>query len=272
MIHGARDWISGGVATENDLDDHHIVPQSWGKKHLQAKAIDTILNRTPLSADTNRNIISDRLPNEYLPEWIAKNGESEVRMILERHYISPTAFDVLMRQDFGPDDYEDFISERQRTIQAAIEELLIKQRLDLAPDLRALDGDIEAVELALRGLVENLIGDDWNITPQHVQQKISERIQSAAKRNAAFDTERYETLSGRLEYADLRELQDIITSKVLWKKFESTFAQKEALNTKFSQLAGLRNSIRHSRAADEITTMEGGAAIKWFKKVMSLNG
>jgi len=272
VIHGARDWITGGVATENDLDDHHIVPQSWGKKHLQAKAIDTILNRTPLSADTNRNIISDRLPNEYLPEWIAKNGESEVRMILERHYISPTAFDVLMRQDFGPDDYEDFISERQRTIQAAIEELLIKQRLDLAPDLRALDGDIEAVELALRGLVENLIGDDWDITPQHVQQKISERIQSAAKRNAAFDTERYETLSGRLEYADLRELQDIITSKVLWKKFESTFAQKEALNTKFSQLAGLRNSIRHSRAADEITTMEGGAAIKWFKKVMSLNG
>ena len=271
VIQGARDWITGGVARGDDLDDHHIVPQSWGKKNLAPKAVDTILNRTPLSADTNRNIISDRLPNEYLPEWVAKNGESEVRVILESHYISPTAFDILMRQNFGPDDYEAFISERQRTIQAAIEELLIKQRLDLAPDLRALDAAIEGIELSLRKLVEVKIGEDWSNVPQHVQQKISDRIQSAAKRNAAFDTEYYQTVTGQLEYSDMRELQDIITAKTLWPKFESTFAQKEALNTKFGQLAGLRNSIRHSRAADEITTMEGGAAIKWFKKVMPLN-
>ena len=271
VIQGARDWITGGVARGDDLDDHHIVPQSWGKKNLTPKAVDTILNKTPLSADTNRNIISDRLPNAYLPEWIAKNGESEVRLILESHYISPTAFDILMRKDFGPDDYEAFISERQRTIQAAIEELLIKQRLDLALNLRELDSDIEGIEFGLRDLVEEKIGDDWASVPQHVQQKTVERIQSAAKRNAAFDTEHYQTISGRLEYSDMRELQDIITAKVLWSKFESTFAQKEALNTKFAQLAELRNSIRHSRAADEITTMEGGAAIKWFKKVMSLD-
>lgn len=271
VIQGARDWITGGVARGDDLDDHHIVPQSWGKKNLPAKAVDTILNRTPLSADTNRNIISDKLPNEYLPEWIAKNGESEVRLILESHYISPTAFDILMRREFGPDDYEAFISERQRTIQAAIEELLIKQRLDLAPDLRELDAAIENIELGLRKLVELEIGNDWSSVPQHVQQKTSGRIQSAAKRNAAFDTEHYQTTAGQLEYADMRELQDVITSKILWPKFEITFAQKEALNTKFGQLAGLRNSIRHSRAADEITTMEGGAAIKWFKKVMKLD-
>ena len=271
VIQGARDWITGGVAREDDLDDHHIVPQSWGKKNLAPKAVDTILNRTPLSADTNRNIIRDRLPNAYLPEWIEKNGENEVRLILESHYISPTAFDILMRSDFGPDDYEAFISERQRTIQAAIEDLLIKQRLDLAPDLRDLDAEIEHIELALRKLIENKIGQDWQSVPQHVQQKTADRIQAAAKRNAAFDSEYYQSVSGQLEYTDMRELQDIITSKLLWPKFQDTFVQKEALNTKFGQLAGLRNSIRHSRAADEITTMEGGAAIKWFKKVMSLD-
>jgi len=149
--------------------------------------------------------------------------------------------------------------------------LLIKQRLDLAPDLRTLDAAIEGIELSLRKLVQVKIGEDWSNVPQHVQQKISDRIQSAAKRNAAFDTEYYQTVAGQLEYSDMRELQDIITAKTLWPRFESTFAQKEALNTKFGQLAGLRNSIRHSRAADEITTMEGGAAIKWFKKVMPLN-
>jgi len=271
VIQGARDWITGAVAREDDLDDHHIVPQSWGKKHLTGKAVDTILNRTPLSSDTNRNIISDRLPNEYLPEWIEKNGEAEVRTILESHFISPAAFDILMRPEFGPDDFEAFISERQRTIHAAIEELLIKQRLDLAPDLRRLDSEIEGIELSLRHLIADSIGEDWTIAPQHVQQKTAERIKNAAKRNAAFDTDRYSTVAGHLEYADLRELQDTLTAKTLWPKFEGTFLQKEALNTKFAQLSGLRNSIRHSRSADEITTMEGEAAIKWFRKVMNLN-
>jgi hypothetical protein len=271
VIQGARDWITGAVAREDDLDDHHIVPQSWGKKHLAGKAVDTILNRTALSSDTNRNIIRDRLPNEYLPEWIEKNGEAEVRTILESHFISPAAFDILMRLEFGHDDFEAFISERQRTIHAAIEELLIKQRLDLAPDLRRLDSEIEGIELSLRHLIANSIGEDWTIAPQHVQQKTAERIKSAAKRNAAFDTDRYSTVAGQLEYADLRELQDTLTAKTLWSKFESTFLQKEALNNKFAQLSGLRNSIRHSRSADEITTMEGEAAIKWFKKVMKLD-
>lgn len=271
VIQGARDWITGAVAREDDLDDHHIVPQSWGKKHLTDKAVDTILNRTPLSSDTNRNIIRDRLPNEYLPEWIEKNGEAEVRSILESHFISPVAFDILMRSEFAPDDFEAFISERQRTIHAAIEELLIKQRLDLAPDLRRLDSKIEGIELSLRHLIADSIGDDWSVTPQHVQQKTAERIKGAAKRNAAFDMDRYSTVAGQLEYADLRELQDTLTAKTLWSKFEDVFLQKEALNTKFAQLSDLRNSIRHSRAADEITTMEGEAAIKWFMKVMNLN-
>ena len=232
VIQGARDWITGAVAREDDLDDHHIVPQSWGKKHLTGKAVDTILNRTPLSSDTKRNIISDRLPNEYLPEWIEKNDETEVRTILESHFISPAAFDILMRPEFGPDDFEAFISERQRTIHAAIEELLIKQRLDLAPDLRRLDSEIEGIELSLRHLIADSIGEDWTIIPQHVQQNTAWRIKSAAKRNAAFDTDRYSTVAGQLEYADLRELQDTLTAKTLWSKFEVTFLQKEELNTR----------------------------------------
>ena len=67
----------------------------------------------------------------------------------------------------------------------------------------------------------------------------------------------------------LRELQDAITSKALWSLFEPRFANKEALATKFDQLAELRNGIRHSRAVSEIVRKEGEAAILWFKQVLT---
>lgn len=97
--------------------------------------------------------------------------------------------------------------------------------------------------------------------------KIDERLQTAAKKNAALDSERYATLAGKLEYADLRELQDTITNKTLWPCFEGRFANKETLSKRFGQLADLRNGIRHSRTVDEITRKEGEAAILWFEQV-----
>ncbi len=150
VLQGARDWMTGDVPQHGDLDDHHIVPLSWGKKNLNGNVIGSILNRTPLSADTNRNVISDRLPNEYLPELIKQSGDNTVRAILESHFISPTALTILLRDPFTPDDFDAFIGERQRAIQDAIENLLIKDRLDLAPQLRELDSKVEVVELRLR--------------------------------------------------------------------------------------------------------------------------
>ena len=74
-----------------------------------------------------------------------------MRAILESHFVSPAAFDILRRDPFGPDDFEAFLAERQRTLQDAIEDLLVKERLDLPPQLRELDAQVEAVELTLRG-------------------------------------------------------------------------------------------------------------------------
>ena len=148
--------MTGDVPQPGDLDDHHIVPASWGKEHIKDGLISSILNRTPLTAYTNQHVINDRLPNAYLPELIEQNGETTVRAILESHFISPIAFDILLRNPFGPDDFEDFIAERQRTIQDAIEKLLIKERLDLPPQLRELDAATEEVELTIRQTVESI--------------------------------------------------------------------------------------------------------------------
>jgi hypothetical protein len=269
ILQGARDWITGNIPQHDDLDDHHIVPSSWGAKNLEGNLVHTILNRTPLTADTNRKVIGDKLPNTYLPELIEQNGEKAVHAILESHFISSAALAVILRDPFTPDDFEEFIAERQRTLQEAIETLLVKERLDLPANLRQLDADIESVELELRKAVAFGLGDSAATLPPHIMQKVEERLQRAAKKNAALDTEYYQTLEGKLEYCDLRELQDTITSKATWDNFQPRFSSKETLMGKFGQLAELRNGIRHSRTVDEVTKKEGEAALIWFRQVLA---
>lgn len=268
VLQGSKDWMTGNVPQRDDLDDHHIVPASWGIDNLNGKMVHTILNRTPLTAVTNRQVIRDRLPNEYLPELIANNGERQVRAILESHFISLQAQSILLRSPFSPEDFEDFITERQRTLLEAIETLLIKERLDLSQDLRELDDSIESIELGLRKCISRSFSGDSNRLPPHVLKKADERIQRAAKKNAALDLNGFDTLEGKLEYCDLRELQDTITGKALWPHFQDIFNSKESLIAKFGQFAELRNAIRHSRTVDEITRKEGEAAIIWFNKVL----
>lgn len=269
VLRGARDWMTGTVPQYGDLDDHHIIPKSWQHAAALETSINTILNRTPMTGDTNRNVIRGRLPNEYLPELIEENGEITVRAILESHFISPEAFKILMRDPFTPEDYEAFLTERQRTLKEAIEDLLVKERLDLSPQLRDLDAQVEAIELELRNQIRKILqGGDGNLPP-HVLQRIQQRIKAASKKNPALDTDFYETLAGKLEYADLRELQDTVASKANWQLFQQVFASKEMLVKRFDQLAELRNGIRHSRTVDEVTRKEGEAAILWFQKAIA---
>ncbi len=268
VLSGARDWMAGTVPQYGELDDHHIVPKDWGKNHKLDTSIDTILNRTPLSARTNRRVINDRLPNEYLPELIGENGELTVRATLESHFVSPASLDILLRDPFTPSDFEDFLTERQRTLREAIEDLLVKERLDLSPQLRELDAQVELVELALRNLVcEGLDGDVGHLPP-HVRQKVDDRIEGALKKSPGLDANEMGTLRRKLEYADLREIQDTLTSKALSTRFHSRFPNKELLVKRFDQLAELRNGIRHSRTVDEVARKDGEAALLWFRGLL----
>ena len=269
VVQGARDWMSGNVPQHGDLDDHHIIPASKATALGTGGLIHSILNRTPLTAETNRRVIRDRFPNEYLPVLIEQSGENAVRSMLESHFISPQALDILLRDPFTRVDYDAFIAERQRTLLEAIENLLIKERIDLSPRLRELDERVEAVELALRKHVAATLEDDAERLPPHVLQKADTRIQDAAKKDGNIEIDQYKQLSRRLEYCDLRELQDTILNKSLWQAFAKRFANKETLSAKFGQLANVRNGIRHSRSVDEITRKEGEASILWFEQVLA---
>jgi hypothetical protein len=250
-----------------------MVPASWtlpeGGPELP---LHTVLNRTPMTSATNRVVIRDRLPNQYLPELMEQAGEQHVRAILETHLISPRTLDILLRADFAADDFQAFVEERRATIVAAIEDLLIKERLDLAPQLRDIDARIERVELALRDLLVASLGGDSDLIPSHVWPNVEKRIGIAVRKSPFVDEEELAQLGKQLEYFDLRELQQTIISKPLWNRFEPVFATKEALEVKFNQLAELRNGIRHSRAVDEITRKEGEAAIMWFEQCLRGTG
>lgn len=268
VIRGARDWITGDTPQPDDLDDHHIVPTAWTAKNGLGGLGGTILNRTPLTAKTNREVIRDRLPNAYLPGLIAQAGRTEVERIMASHFVNSAALDILLRDPFTPEDFEAFLAERRRAMLGAVENLLVEQKVELPPALRALDERVEQVELALRNGLIAATGSDFSLLPPHVQQRIQERVEREMRRDPSQAPARFSTLAGRLEFADLRELQDAIAGKQLWDSFAPIFGTKEALGVRFNQLAELRNGIRHSRHVSDITRMEGEAALLWFEQAL----
>jgi hypothetical protein len=263
VINGARDWATGMIARPDDIDDHHIIPQSWGRPiEAIGGAIDTILNRTPLSAETNRRYINDRLPNEYLPEWIERDTEVEVRRILRTHLISDYAFDVLLRRPFAPDDFKEFIAERQRSVLDALQRV-IGNVLDLSPPIRIINEAIEEIELGLRKTIAETLEQDPGRVPPHLIQQFEERLSDSgvSERPASDNPGR---LTELLAFSDLRQLEEIVMHRSLWAEFQPRFSSKEDLRVKFSQLANLRNAIRHSRPIDPAGRLDGEAAIAWF--------
>lgn len=116
---GARDLCTWDLPEYSALDDHHLVPKSWGEKNAPHLA-NSIANRTPLSDDTNRRILHDDLPNVYMKKLIGKYGRKSVIELLATHLISEKALDVLLRDPFSVTDFEEFLKIRQGAI---IEEL-----------------------------------------------------------------------------------------------------------------------------------------------------
>lgn len=99
-----------------------------------------------------------------------------LRPTSSRHLISPAAFDILLRDPFTRDDFEAFLAERQRTLQAAIEDLLVKERLDLPPQLPELDAQIEEVELGIRRVIADCLDGNTSRLPYHVQKRVKDRL------------------------------------------------------------------------------------------------
>lgn len=108
---GAKDWRTGqptSVTTYFDdaVDIHHIFPKKWCQdRNLPLSRYDSIVNKAPLSARTNRQI-GGRAPSLYR-ERVANSGGITLEKLdhsVKTHLISPTPL--------WADDFDGFLSER----------------------------------------------------------------------------------------------------------------------------------------------------------------
>lgn len=271
IINEARDWSTFNLPEYESLDDHHIVPISLFKD-IAGQSINSILNRTPLSPSTNRHIIRNRMPNEYIKEMFDNNNPEKVFDVFKSHLISKTAVTILLRNPFTKSDFDEFINERQETIKEAIEYTLIKEKLEIPKALQPLNDSIESIELKLRLLLADKIGnnnEDYRAKiPPHIQEKVDKRILSEIRKKPSLKLEDFSNLNEKLKYFDLTEYYETIISKTNWEVFEESFKVKEQLQHRFNQIGNLRNCIRHSRDVSNIEKLDGEAAIEWFKQIL----
>jgi len=117
MRSGCEDFISGKrvevmTVYANPLDIHHIFPRAWCDAHaIPPRVYNSIINKTALSADTNR-IIGGNAPSAYLDRIEKRTGMESARLdrILATHLIDP----MLLRAD----DFEAFFADREAKLAA----------------------------------------------------------------------------------------------------------------------------------------------------------
>ncbi|MDD3621871.1 MAG: DUF262 domain-containing protein [Methanofollis sp.] len=136
MREGCMDFRSGqpiDVTTYYDesVDIHHIFPKRWCKDHPDHEhpggyqnAVDSIINKTPISACTNRKI-GRKTPSVYLEEIERKEQIEPGRLdeILRSHVIDPAA----LRTDDFRSFYEHRCEEIIRRIEAAMGKSVIRE-------------------------------------------------------------------------------------------------------------------------------------------------
>ena len=149
MRDGARDFRTGEPIEaqtffDDKIDIHHIFPQNWcGKASIKPDAYDSVINKTALSARTNRQI-GGRAPSQYLTTIERGAGIESVRMdeILRSHCIAP--------QHMRADRFWQFYAARAELLLRRIEAATGK-RFTREPDLFCVAVEAEAYD---EGLVE----------------------------------------------------------------------------------------------------------------------
>ncbi|MGC9329600.1 MAG: hypothetical protein ACP5I1_18335, partial [Candidatus Hinthialibacter sp.] len=109
------------VYFDDKIDIHHIFPSSWCKKQkgLERKRWNSIINKTAISAKTNRSI-GGNAPSKYLPYVQKKAGldKEGLDIILRSHVIDPDAI--------WNDDFEAFFRSREESLMKRIEKVIGK--------------------------------------------------------------------------------------------------------------------------------------------------
>lgn len=144
LADGAKDWRTGDTVNahtyfDDGIDIHHVFPKKWCEtKNIGPSKYNSILNKTPLTARTNR-IIGGVAPSIYIPK-LASSAQVDIALVtvnIESHSI-----DVSSLLD---DDFDTFLLMRVNFLLERAGSVMGK---DLAgqvyvEDLTEDDGDLE---------------------------------------------------------------------------------------------------------------------------------
>lgn len=121
---GAEDWLTGQaydstIFFDENVDIHHIFPRAWCEdKKIEAGIYNSIINKTPLSARTNR-ILGGSAPSVYLSKL--ENG-SEDREPLDANRIDELLASHEINQELlRSDQFANFFEDRHSRLLALIE-------------------------------------------------------------------------------------------------------------------------------------------------------
>ena len=123
--------LSFDYLEKNKVDDHHIFPQNYLKKHDDPSKVNCVLNRTLIDKKTNIRI-SDKAPSIYLEEIEAEVGEQNLHRILESHLIPIESLES--------DDFDGFLKARARILMEQLRERM-KRDIPLAPTMLVAEDD-----------------------------------------------------------------------------------------------------------------------------------
>jgi hypothetical protein len=264
-----RDFHTGAPLTRERIeaqrvDDHHVFPRAYLAEIGLGGGIDSVLNHCLIDRQTNLGI-GRRAPSIYLSE-IRRTLGAELDRVLASQMLPVGADSPLGADDFDGfrswrmDQLYDALIERAGSYQTPVEQL--------DPQRTKLNAKLEAAELELRELVLVRLDGDANALPDHIAVKARERLEAAARKDPTRRIDESPALAEQLQYFDLRDLQELLTAKRTWERFESMFRSRDMLNMRFMQLAELRNAIRHSRELTGVMIKDGEAALLWFEEAL----
>lgn len=267
---GALDFMSYEAPLYSELEDHHVVPKSWGNKN-KIKSINSILNRTPISDVTNKKVIKDSLPNVYIREMLKQaKKESNVYKLFETHLISRNAVSILLRDKFGENDYQEFIKERKEAITMKIKQLIGGQT-ELEKEIEENPNEaLNLFETKMRDFVDGVLSkkhgtDYWKKgISGDVKESIEKRIEKELKKNPFMN----KTLSARekINYVDMTEYFSIV--RYNWDVFEEYFDSRENLLMHLNNICDYRNPEKHAREKNNVIKKMGEASLEWIISII----
>ncbi len=136
-LEGAKDFDTSQTlenARNNDKD--HLFPKSFIFGFGSNKFINSILNMSWMSEDTNRKIKRFKKPSVYVKEFIKERyrNEEEFKILLKTHLINERSYDHLVS-----DEFEKFVIEREKTIIDKLKSIMEISELESSSTLISSD-------------------------------------------------------------------------------------------------------------------------------------